>query len=614
MNPFEINPRNSQQLNEIKLTLKPLDKPPSTYPIGAADIEGVGGPNGFLVGAIQTEKSYEVYTTPRDMINAFKKRSLVKYRFFFHNLSYDYGVLQPWFEENDYATLINGRVYKVSLHRQKANTRFLADSLLFSGGLALKTLGQAIGLNKFDTPDNVLNFNPNCRPAERTKLENDPTVLAYLERDVNVAHEYMTLFQNTINELGGQMKFTLASTAMDLYRRQFMTEEYQTPFQARNDYARHAYYGGRVEPFVLGLSKNVNVYDINSLYPYVMQKYELPHPNYLIGPIDNPPKSLIFTYEGVSRVRIHIPPLHCPPLPHHIKGKLYFPTGTWDGYYTHADLRKAVDMGAKILYVYSTLYSTRTVKPFDDYVHTLYKRRQELKAAGDPRQHVYKIMLNSLYGKFGQRQDAGLREIKDILRWFDLGQPDYGDFIEIGDSAFWVIEKHIPQQAPYVNTLWAAYITSHARLELYEYMLQAGHDLIYCDTDSVFVHGELPVSNQLGAMKLEHLKVNVEVYGPKAYFLTFDDTVTSLKCKGVPTANRLQFLLEGQTTFEHPTGVLEAGIHNRVHKDDIYYPSQWRKITKRQHLDQPKRRLLVPDFDYLHQSPTAAFEVSQLAD
>jgi hypothetical protein len=167
-------------------------------------------------------------------------------------------------------------------------------------------------------------------------------------------------------------------------------------------------------------------------------------------------------------------------------------------------------------------------------------------------------------------------------------------------------------QAPYVNTLWSSYVTSYARLELLNYMLLADKDLIYGDTDSIFVHGSLPISNELGAMKQEYSSVNVEIYGPKAYFIHSEDFILAEKCKGVPSEQRLKFLIEGEATFKRPTGLLEASHLKPLSDGTLFYPAMWREVTKHQHTQEPKRMILQTDFDYPKQSLTLPFLASQL--
>lgn len=579
--------------NDRELTFKPITKSPAVFNLGAFDIEGVGGPNGFVLGGVKTSDTYETFTHPSPMIDYMRQRKFKSYRFFAHNLTYDYGILEPYLTKLDYPLLINGRVFKVRIANGKGAPRFLADSLFFSGGISLKNLGSVMKYPKLDTPENLILYDPRINYHHRNSIATDPVVHQYLERDNEIVLNYMQFFQSTINELGGEVKFTLASTAMDLFRRRFLDTEYLTPFHSRNEFARNAYYGGRVEPFRLGTWEGVNGYDINSLYPYVMYTYEYPHPDYLKGPLDTTDPSLIDKYEGISYVKIFVPDNIIPPLPYRHNGKLYFPTGLLSGYYTHADIRHALEQGCILRDIQRTLYSTQTCTPFKSYVSELYKLRQELKAINDPRQHVIKIMLNSLYGKFGQRTNAGLQELHPITWWLDGNQHISVSWREIGDQIFVVVPKLTSFQPQYVNVLWAAYITSYARNTLYGYMAMCEDELIYSDTDSVYIRGELTTGKELGQMKLEKSNIDLEVYGPKAYRIFKDGELIDVKCKGVPSDNRDEFLTTGQTTFSRPTGLLEAGKLLPREDGTPYYPSEWRDVTKRTHFVSPKR-LIVP--------------------
>jgi hypothetical protein len=56
----------------------------------------------------------------------------------------------------------------------------------------------------------------------------------------------------------------------------------------------------------------------------------------------------------------------------------------------------------------------------------------------------------------------------------------------------WVSWKHSDENLPTgknVNVAVAAYVTTQARLKLYEYLSEYGESVLYCDTDSViYVH------------------------------------------------------------------------------------------------------------------------------
>ncbi len=579
--------------------LKPLTKEPKTFDLGSFDIEGTGDDGGFISGAIMVNGSYFDFTSPAGMLDFMRRKEFNGYRFAAHNLSYDYGILEPFMDEKDYPLLLNGRPFKVSIARGQKHPRFLIDSLLFAGGLSLKKLGEAIHKPKLETPPELIKGFSDVPDWYCEKHNTLHCVDCYLQRDVEIVYDYMTVFQNTINNLGGELKFTLASTAMDLFRRKYLDQSYKTPFISRNEFCRNAYYGGRVEPYKVGQFHNINVYDINSLYPYVMRTFEYPNPNSLHGPTYEGDIKLIHNYEGVSQVTINIPNSFIPPLPYRHNGKLFFPTGTIEGHWTHVELRKAIELGCKILEVKSTVYAEETCKPFVNWVDDLYALRLSLKKAKDPRELVIKIMLNSLYGKFGQRTDAGLQEIKSFEWYIENGQPDGVEFRIIGDLVSVIVGKETGEQPDYVNTLWASYITSYARLTLLQYMLNAGDKLVYCDTDSLFTTSILETTTDLGGMKEEYNNVSIELFGPKAYRLSDTDGYIKQKLKGIPLNNRDEYLDFGDTTFLRPVGLLEAGRLNADENGTPYYPSVWREVTKHEHITYPKRRLLpIPTLDY----------------
>lgn len=585
-------------INPALQEFKPITTLPKSYELGAFDIEGVGGPQGFITGSILVHGNYTEFTHPQDMLEFIRRKEFNGVRFAAHNLTYDFGILEPWLNREDYPLMLNGRPFKVSIARGQKHPRFLVDSLLFAGGLSLAKVGQAINLPKLDTPPSLL---PESKEVPQWTCEKHGIqwcVDCYLKRDVEIVYNYMNVFQTTINNLGGELKFTLASTAMDLFRRHFLDDTYKTPFEIRNQYCRNAYYGGRVEPYKIGLWKDINVYDINSLYPFVMHHFPYPNPNTLHGPLDIVNESYIYDKEGISEVTIDVPETYIPTLPYRHNDKLYFPVGTLRGYWTHIELRHAIKNGAKIKEVHSMLYADETCNPFISWVDTLYHERLRLKAAGDPRELVIKIMLNALYGKFGQRQEAGLQEIRSMEWWFANGQPDGVDFREIDDVVSVLVSKPSFGQPSYINTLWASYITSYARLTLLKYMLECDLNLYYCDTDSIFTTTKLDTSKELGAMKLEYENIELEIYGPKAYRMLKNGELIRAKAKGVPISNSDEYLTQGSTTFWRPIGLLEA--HHRKHgkEGQIYYPSLWVEVTKAQHLNEPKRSL-IPDSSVL---------------
>jgi hypothetical protein len=152
-----------------------------------------------------------------------------------------------------------------------------------------------------------------------------------------------------------------------------------------------------------------------------------------------------------------------------------------------------------------------------------------------------KIMLNSLYGKMGQRPEhtsthytTSAREFHQMLEDPTQEVLDFEHLNERMDRV--VVRKRGPfVKAPATNSLAVAcFVTSLARLRLYKFMEEAvlaGHHLLYCDTDSLLYvlrrllglgGGGLPVleGEWMGDMKRElpgRRLVEFIAAGPKNY-------------------------------------------------------------------------------------------------
>ena len=108
-------------------------------------------------------------------------------------------------------------------------------------------------------------------------------------------------------------------------------------------------------------------------------------------------------------------------------------------------------------------------------------------------------------------------------------------------------EKGFGKGSPNTNAIIASYVTSHARLVLYEYLEKLKHRVLYYDTDSVIyisVEGEYepPISDQMGGMtnELEDDQFIMEFVsnGEKTYAYRTNRGNDTVKCKGF-TLNKL---------------------------------------------------------------------------
>lgn len=574
--------------------------PPKTAPkrhsLAAFDMEG-DGDTGPICGALAYDDQvvYREGAGILDDLSGWEVRH--NRRVYAHNLMYDLGVLYPYLPNDSKLYCIQGDIYKGYIPLTDGAPLSVFDSARLFAFLSLDELGDSVGFPKLPTPPSLTGTEDGVEEWYCDHHDRLWCVECYVERDALALLKALEMFQDTVLELGGQVKNTLASTAMDLYSRRYLPHWFYTPFPHRNDYARRAYYGGWVEAFVRGTAEGVNVYDFNSLYPSVMRDYPFPHPNALVGPTESLPLDVIDRFEGVVEATVRVPSMPYPPLPYRFDGKLYFPTGVLRGAWTTMELRYAQSVGVEVEAVHRGLVSRETCRPFQDWVDDLYSLRLGMKARGDPAQKVVKVLLNALYGKFGQRNDSGLEKLVTVEEWEKEGMPRGSIFVFLNDRVLVRSPVTFGRQADYVNVLWAAYVTAYGRRKLHQAMCAAPGQVLYCDTDSLFIEGRLETSDALGALKLQSEEATVEVYGPKLYSIRDAAKGFVTKAKGVPKEQQAIYLDKGRATYEKPLGWLEAAKRN-------LRPSSWVEVQKVMRCDRVKRAYHgeVDDFSSLQSS------------
>jgi hypothetical protein len=159
----------------------------------------------------------------------------------------------------------------------------------------------------------------------------------------------------------------------------------------------------------------------------------------------------------------------------------------------------------------------------------LYRLRGKFKAEGNKLYDAaVKLLLNSLYGKFGQTREL----------WEPIEEPESvpDGFSEIYDAErhrtlvirklFGVAQIHRNDaEAPESFAAVSAHVTAFARMRLWALMLRAGlGNVFYVDTDSLIVNasGYAALRRQvnplrLGALKVEYITRRLELLSLKDY-------------------------------------------------------------------------------------------------
>jgi hypothetical protein len=327
----------------------------------------------------------------------------------------------------------------------------------------------------------------------------------------------------------GAFKPTLASQAFSAFRHGYMHHSIQIhTVQKAVDLEREGYFGGRTEAFWVGSRADGPFYyvDVNSMYPYVMLTKQ--YPIRLVGMGESTSISrlstLLKTRGVIARVSLDVTQ---PVYPIKSEGKNIYPAGEFTTVLTTPELAYALQRG---WITQIDRYATYRIAPiFDSYVTYFYALKQEYGAAGDNlRRNLVKLLLNALYGKFGQRgyQDKIIGtadpEKVEVIHGYNRTKKCGFTIYTAGGI---VLEQTRIGEGFNSLVAIAAHVTAYARLYLWSLIERAGHrHVLYCDTDSLIVDQvgykaltDLIEPDRLGYLKADGPERILEIYAPKDY-------------------------------------------------------------------------------------------------
>lgn len=570
-------------------SFRPLKSEAKIKTILAFDVEGVGGPDGFVCGSIAGAYTAEFYTDRQAMWESLLAHGAQGEWIFAHNLEYDLPIVAG--EE-----LFNGElifkprgILKGTWRHWGRPVRYF-DSLGLFPRWSVEDLGELTGRPKLAEGSGVVDrISAGARYADLSAAE-QRLVYQYCQRDAEIVYQAVELLQQTLLSLGGELKPTIAGCSMDLFRRRYMKFPWRTLGPETNRLARPAFYGGRTENYALGAVEGVSLYDLNSLYPAVQSEAAFPHPSHLTL-YQSPRVSYVLDrLQGVAHAEVHVPESYVPVLPDRIQERLFFPTGDLEGSWTISELKAAVDRGAEIRRLDWALATDVLFNPFRDFIDHLYRLRRRDLAEGQSRQLVLKLILNSLYGRFGLDPEGGLWQMVALP-----DKPDWQEFrgwttSEIGGQVVAYGPLAGLQPPAYVNVPFAAEIAAQGRLALLAGLEGQGEDLIYCDTDSVMTRGALETGEGLGEWKLQMEDGTADLLGPKEYVLhnlAFGDRYV---VKGIPDGLAESWIETGTARFRRALRIREAIYRGRN-------PSEWVEVTRSHRPTIPKRQPALPPWE-----------------
>jgi len=430
------------------------------------------------------------------------------------NLGFDISVIAKALNDPKYkvyAVISNGRTIGAKIVKSKHVTRII-DIKNLVNVKSLSELAKMINMEKLRRPiylgtaESLKQYinNPVYRNVLREYALQDAKICYFaFKKLVNTLEPYFKIHK---------VKQTIGGLSAYIYGKHYAHYDFPQYTNEVEEKFKMSYRGGRTEVIKRGSNtEKVFYYDINSLYPYVMYSYRYPY-NYNNGNGRYMRKSDVdLDYEGIANVLIKVehelPPLGVKRVLEDKYERLVFPEGRIIGWFTYPELRYVEENGyGKVEKVYESFEFRVWCYPFREFVKDLYGYR--LKHKEDKFAYkFYKMIMNSLYGKFGEYKNGEL-------------------LLLTSDGVQKIKSEDMNKFRKYHNVVWASYVTAYGRLELHKRFKIAGFDTIYyCDTDSLITSTQLETSDELGRLKLEGWAEPYRATFIRSKFYIFDNVI-----------------------------------------------------------------------------------------
>ena len=433
--------------------------------------------------------------------------------------------------------------------------------------------------------DGISSLDYNCYIENYNVWNLRDETIKYCEIDCISLYQVIIKFNELIFELFNiniHKYPTLSSLAFAIYRTVFLENNTvpQLSGQVAKD-IRQSYTGGAVDMYIPENKEGTKLYayDVNSLYPSVMLNNDMPvgKPILFEGDITKiEPDAFGFFY-----CKIVTPDnLKHPIIQTHIKTenglRTIAPLGKWEGMIFSQEMYNALNFGYKFEILWGYKFERKNI--FKSYVETLYNLRLNYPKS-NPLNLIAKLLLNSLYGRFGMIDTfptINIIEMSDFINFESNFSDDIMDFIPLGDKVMVIYRTHQKdvntlldghKESHNVSIAIASAITAYARIHMSQFKNNLNYNLYYTDTDSIYIDKPLDdslVNNKLlGKLKLENI-INKGIFlAPKVYYLETVDGKVIYKVKGL----------------SHNINLTQNDFTNLLYKDTFVqkYQNKWRK-------------------------------------
>ena len=521
------------------------------------DIETSGGEENAIehdfklavIKRIGDNDDITVYSTKeltKTLLKMVRKSENVKNLVFAHQAQYDCAYLDfneigktydlRSYSTNPFFISYRGKAISPKTKKKRSNQKSLLflDSLNFLK-TSLEQLGKMFNCHKLKIDFAKCSFE---------ELE------IYCKRDVEILEKAVEWIIDFHKKYDIPMSLTFPQFTYRLYRKNYLPVIIkQSSSKKVMELERASYFGGRVEVFDFNKWYRTFVYDFNSLYPSVMSNnlYPISLLKYYSFPVSNT-FSFIEKFDLITQahkencgviaeVSLDIPKSKFGIVPFRFKDRLCFPNGQFTTTLCSPELKSVMENITSINQF--SIYNMQDI--FSEYIYYCYEERK--KANDDIMDWFWKLLMNSLYGKFAQRKfiDKRRKEYDGHFDFATSGLHEEGQLKTLSWLGGMAIEKSVENLNENSFVAIASFVTSYARAKLYRF-LSKYPDVLYCDTDSLFLpNEEIESSKILGGLKLEKIYDGFQAFGNKWYhwdketrFDRKEPSKTRRKIKGVP--------------------------------------------------------------------------------
>ena len=407
----------------------------------------------------------------------------------------------------------------------------------------------------------------------RYKPENFKRIQSYLKSDCVYLYDLVAAF---IGEFG--LHLTQATSSLKYWQKQSGKKAPKSTKEYYDDIYPF-YYGGRVQCFERGIiDRPFKMFDIRSAYPFAMIHN---HPSNLsYSEFENPPIS--YLNDNYDHKFFEILAVSKGALPKRSKdGEITFPIDEMMPSIYHCtghELRAAIETKTLQLFDIRRAIAHSEIDNFDEYIHHFYQLRFEAKAdlkrfkEGTPehadaqrRQLLYKLAMNSLYGKFAadptNYANFWIGDDEQMQASFETDDgPKYSGILGTHTENILMSEELDDDEQVFYNVATSASITGFVRAFLWRHICSAS-GVLYCDTDSIgCTSGDFEMGNMLGQWECEGKFVGGGIAGKKLYAFekqrgtfTKEDEKYKTASKGVRlTADEILQVCKGKTVTFQP--------------------------------------------------------------